>query len=45
MKGLQGMIVAAGLGIIGAICNWFYISQQALEPLSSRLENNQTILF
>ena len=29
MKGLQGMIVAAGLGIVGAICNWFYIAQQA----------------
>ncbi len=29
MKGLQGIIIAASLGIIGAICNWFYISRQA----------------
>lgn len=29
MKGTQGLLIAAGLGIAGAICNWFYISQQA----------------
>ncbi len=29
MKGLQGMIIAAALGILGGLCNWFYISQQA----------------
>lgn len=29
MKGLQGIVIAAALGIIGAVCNWFYISRQA----------------
>lgn len=29
MRGLPGLIVAAGLGIVGAICNWYYLSQQA----------------
>ena len=29
MRGVQGMMIAAGLGVVGAICNWFYISQQA----------------
>lgn len=29
MKGIPGLMIAAGLGIIGAICNWFYIAQQA----------------
>lgn len=29
MKGVPGLMIAAGLGIIGAICNWFYIAQQA----------------
>lgn len=29
MKGAIGLIVAAGLGIAGAICNWFYLEQLA----------------
>jgi hypothetical protein len=29
MKGAVGLIVAAGLGIAGAICNWFYLEQLA----------------
>jgi Flp pilus assembly protein CpaB len=29
MRGLPGLIIAAGLGIVGAICNWFYLSRQA----------------
>ena len=29
MKGLPGIVIAAALGIIGAFCNWFYISNQA----------------
>jgi len=29
MKGTQGLVIAVGLGIAGAICNWFYVSQQA----------------
>ena len=30
------MMIAAGLGVVGAICNWFYVSQQArdLEKVS-----------
>jgi Flp pilus assembly protein CpaB len=29
MKGTVGLIVAAGLGIAGAICNWFYLERLA----------------
>lgn len=29
MKGTIGLIVAAGLGIAGAVCNWFYLDQLA----------------
>lgn len=29
MKGLQGIAIAAALGIVGAVCNWFYIARQA----------------
>jgi hypothetical protein len=29
MKGLPGIVIAAGLGILGAFCNWFYIENQA----------------
>ena len=29
MKGTQGLAVAAALGVIGAVCNWFYISRKA----------------
>lgn len=29
MRGLPGLIIAAGLGIVGAICNWAYLSRQA----------------
>ncbi len=29
MKGLQGIVIAAALGIVGAVCNWFYIAKQA----------------
>ncbi len=29
MKGAVGLIVAAGLGIAGAICNWYYLEQLA----------------
>lgn len=31
MKGLQGLLIAAGLGVAGAILNWFYIQKQARE--------------
>lgn len=31
MRGLPGLIIAAGLGIVGAICNWFYLSRQAAQ--------------
>lgn len=29
MRGMQGLAIAAALGIVGAVCNWFYIYQQA----------------
>ncbi len=29
MKGALGLMVAAGLGIVGAICNWFYLDRLA----------------
>lgn len=29
MKGVPGILIALALGIIGAFCNWFYLSQQA----------------
>ena len=29
MKGVQGLVIAAALGITGAVCNWLYIKQQA----------------
>jgi Flp pilus assembly protein CpaB len=29
MKGVQGIIIAVGLGLAGAACNWFYIAGQA----------------
>ncbi len=29
MKGIPGIIVAVGLGLIGALCNWFYLDRLA----------------
>ena len=29
MNGIQGIVIAAALGIVGAVCNWFYVSRQA----------------
>jgi hypothetical protein len=29
MKGAQGLAIAAGLAVVGAVCNWFYISRKA----------------
>lgn len=29
MKGMQGIVIASALAIVGAVCNWFYIMQQA----------------
>ncbi len=29
MKGMPGMMIAAGLGVVGALCNWFYVQNQA----------------
>jgi hypothetical protein len=29
MKGVPGLLVALGLGIAGAACNWFYMAQKA----------------
>lgn len=31
MKGIQGIILAAVFGGIGAVCNWFYVYRQAQE--------------
>jgi len=31
MKGALGLTIAAGLGIVGAICNWLYLQQLAAE--------------
>jgi Flp pilus assembly protein CpaB len=27
MKGIQGLTIAAGLGIVGAVCNWLYLDR------------------
>ena len=29
MKGIQGIVIALGLGVVGAVCNFLYVSQQA----------------
>ncbi len=29
MKGVHGLILAIGLGVAGALCNWFYVHQKA----------------
>jgi hypothetical protein len=29
MKGAPGLLLAVGLGVIAAFCNWFYLAQQA----------------
>lgn len=29
MKGAMGLVVALGLGILGAFCNWFYLAQKS----------------
>ncbi len=31
MKGAMGLAIAAGLGIVGAVCNWLYLQQLARE--------------
>jgi hypothetical protein len=31
MKGVPGLMMALGLGIVGAFCNWFYLAQKARE--------------
>lgn len=31
MKGTMGLVIAAGLGIVGAICNWLYLDRLAGE--------------
>lgn len=31
MKGALGLTIAAGLGIVGAICNWLYVQQLAAD--------------
>jgi len=31
MRGLPGLLIAVGLGIVGAICNWYYLSRQAAQ--------------
>jgi len=31
MKGAQGLVIAAALGIVGAMCNWFYVSRKAAD--------------
>jgi hypothetical protein len=31
MKGAMGLTIAAGLGIVGAVCNWLYLQQLARE--------------
>jgi Flp pilus assembly protein CpaB len=43
MRGLPGIIIAVALGIVGAICNWAYLAQQAsrMEKVSFlALDNN-----
>jgi hypothetical protein len=27
MKGVPGLLIAVGLGIVGAFCNWMYLAQ------------------
>ena len=29
MKGLQGLLIAAALGVVAAVCNWLYVNRQA----------------
>ena len=29
MKGILGITVALALGVVAAICNWFYLAKQA----------------
>src|SRR5579862_4592249 len=29
MKGAPGLLIAVGLGIVGAICNWIYLANKA----------------
>jgi hypothetical protein len=29
MKGTMGLVVAAALGVVGALCNWMYLNRQA----------------
>lgn len=29
MKGVPGFMIAVGLGVIGAFCNWFYLAEKA----------------
>ncbi len=31
MKGTQGVAIAVALGVVGAVCNWFYISRKAAD--------------
>lgn len=31
MKGTQGLMIAAGLAVAGAVCNWFYVSRKAAD--------------
>lgn len=31
MKGTLGLVVAAGLGVVGALCNWMYLHRQAAD--------------
>ncbi|MSR59653.1 MAG: hypothetical protein EXS05_18760 [Planctomycetaceae bacterium] len=31
MKGVPGLLIAVGLGIVGAFCNWLYLAQKGLE--------------
>lgn len=37
MKGAMGLTIAAGLGIIGAVCNWLYLQQLAKEQETVQL--------
>jgi hypothetical protein len=29
MKGVPGIMIAVGLGVVGAFCNWFYLNEKA----------------
>lgn len=31
MKGVQGLVIAGALGIVGALCNWLYVSRKAAD--------------